>query len=109
MNLPPKLTLNRHVWHVEIIEDAADMMFGGVLCYGQTCIDTKTIMVYGKQSELNLIATFIHEYCHAVEVELGIKIPHWVLYRIDRPLARLFGLLMQYNERRCKCQKSNAS
>jgi hypothetical protein len=93
VNLPTSFELRRHKWTVELVEEAVDMDRDHGHCYSET----KTIEIWGGLGPARRLRVFLHEYLHAVEVEYCIKIPHWLIYRLEVPLARIVSTLIQYN------------
>lgn len=50
--------------------------------------DCKIYIKLGQSAEERLI-TLVHELLHAVEAEYGIEIPHDLINKLEKPLAKL--------------------
>jgi hypothetical protein len=97
MHLPHTFPLKGRRWTVELV-DKIDMMEDGKVCHGFCYTETRTIEILEGLNRHKTLRAFIHEFLHAVEFEYKIKIPHWLIYKIDGPLATMFGLIMQHNQ-----------
>lgn len=48
-----------------------------------------TLFIRLGQSPADRFETFLHEVLHAIEESYGFRIPHRLIYRLERPIARL--------------------
>jgi hypothetical protein len=83
VTFPEKLKIGKHEWSViqsESHEDAEKDDLG-------VCVwDDKLIWISVRQSREQLICSFIHEVFHAIEYEYKIKIPHGIIYALEKPI-----------------------
>ena len=52
----------------------------------------RIIIIKSNLSDTQALETLIHELLHAIAFEFGIKIPHSLIYAIERPIIRILKL-----------------
>lgn len=84
---PKTLLVNGQTWRVRFfrippIQERPSEEIMGV------CVPaTKTIWLKQGQPPSERFSTFVHEVTHAIEREHGIEIPHWVVEKMEGPIA----------------------
>lgn len=54
---------------------------------GLTDPSTHTISIAMGQTAFERLRTFVHELFHAIEYSYNIRISHWLIYRLEVPVA----------------------
>lgn len=93
MKLPLGFSLNGSRWRLEYVPEPP--LHDGRKCRGLCHMTEKRIEIWTGQTLLMLLATVIHETLHACEEEFSIKIPHPVIFAVEKPLARLLLGILQ--------------
>lgn len=74
------------IWRVKFVRHIPHRK--GRICFGMTDPETQTIVLRLGQKPAMLYETFWHEIFHIFEDVYGFKIPHRVIYNVERPIAR---------------------
>ena len=98
--IPETIQVNRRRWKVEL-QDELITLEDGTNGRGFTCTDTRTIELadWLLDRPRLLLRTFIHEYLHAVEHEYDLKIPHKMIYELEKPLSSMVVKLAAHWEK----------
>lgn len=82
---PKELIIGRRTWAVVFCDAVPD---GDPSWHGYCWEYEDTIYLVKGYSPRNTFETFIHEIMHALEYTWNIKIPHELIYILQRPIAR---------------------
>jgi hypothetical protein len=89
VKLPPRIRLKKGVTY-EILRQ--DEIASDPDCMGLCNADNRTIIIKTSLSDTQALETLIHELLHAIAFEFQIKIPHSLIYAIERPIIRILKL-----------------
>jgi len=59
---------------------------------GICCEESKTIFIKKGMRTMATLEAIVHEYYHALAYEYNIDIPHWLIYKLEKPTARTWKL-----------------
>ncbi len=82
---PKRLEVRGKRWTVEFSDQP--IIYQHVLCRGLSCPVTRVITLDLDISPRLMFRTFCHEICHALEFEYELRIPHALIYALERPIA----------------------
>ncbi len=92
--LPTHFFVNRQRWTVELVDHIEPGANEGKV-YGICDSEERRIEILDSLGAYMMLRTFVHEYLHAVEFAYKIKIPHKMIYFLERPIARLILLFVR--------------
>lgn len=96
LHLPEYVYIRSKRWTVDIVQqedfECEDKTFG------QCDPNTRTILILEGQPPRQMLGTFLHEFIHACEFEWGVKIPHRMVYFIERRLTPVVWRLIILNQ-----------
>jgi hypothetical protein len=89
MKLPGQQSYDRE-WHVG--EEVWDLKFTRKLegSLGECCPSERVMYILQGQSRHEILWTFFHEVCHALEFTYEIDIPHSEVYSFEKAWASFF-------------------
>jgi|GEM_PF-2989098 len=56
---------------------------------GLTLPDSRLILIRKGLKPFARLETFVHELVHAAEEDYGFEVPHWLVHKLEKPLAYL--------------------
>ncbi len=83
---PKTLKVSGKIWRIEFTDHA--IFYGRTECIGITDPDGRVVMIDESFTLRDVYRTFIHELFHVVEAEYRIPIPHALIYKLEKPVAR---------------------
>lgn len=83
---PKRLTINGKRWRVRFASKI-DPQAEGRITVGYCDAAALEIVILKGQPLDDILETFIHEVLHAIEASYGVKIPHKIIYGLDRPIT----------------------
>lgn len=89
MKLPSAIRLKKGVSYEILRQDEID---SDPNCMGICNATARIIIIKSNLSDTQALETLIHELLHAITFEFGIKIPHSLIYAIERPIIRILKL-----------------
>lgn len=84
--IPDTLRIRNRKWKIERLDNEY-LIYDGKRCRGFTCVDTRTIELCSKLGSRTALVTLVHECVHAIGHEYDLKIPHKLIYAMEKPLA----------------------
>lgn len=101
--LPSHFYLKGRRWTIELVDDLGYMTKKNgqkVRIIGECDGGARRIEILDKIPPRKQIETLVHEFYHAMEYELGLRIPHDMIYKTDKHMGYLFMLLMASQPKR---------
>lgn len=80
---PREIMIRGSVWTIKFVRN-----LGPHLC-GECDLAEREIRIAQKLKPMLRLETFVHEVLHAFEEEYGLKIPHKMIYKLEKPLCNL--------------------
>lgn len=108
MDIPHKVQVKKNVWYTVCFVDRFDDPDQIGYCIDATppiCSGTRTIQILNSLTKKQKLEVFQHELLHAIEFEYKLKLPHSVIYMLQKPLS----LLAQLNQGQPVFQLSGAA
>lgn len=90
MKLPGQYSYEREwivgeeVWELKFVKNLG---FDG---HGECCPESRTMAIKQGQPKDEILKTFFHEVCHALEFTYDIEIPHNLVYSFEEAWFRFF-------------------
>lgn len=89
IRIPKSVRITPRITYQVFVLDPKDPRLEGH--HGMCISEIKEILI-AKDSGKTMLETFLHEVMHAMDNEYGLEIPHPLMYRAERPLARICRL-----------------
>lgn len=94
MKLPKTIVIGESIWEVETkrnLDSLAESLgvHGPNVVRGLCDSTSETIYIRGRQSKFETLCTFVHEALHGISYSYGLKIPHRLVYDLEKPIAKL--------------------
>lgn len=82
----PRRIRVRRAWYTIEFSDQ-QIIYAGIVCRGITCPEDKIITLDPDWGDRLMFRTLVHEVIHCFEFEYEIKIPHALVYALEKPVA----------------------
>lgn len=89
MRLLRELYIKEDIWTVKFVRHIQPTDRDGKQTIGLTCPADNIIYIKTGLKPKERWETYIHEVLHAIEFSWGFRIPHKLIYRLEKPLVML--------------------